>query len=165
MCNKLLHTSIKCKKTFNVYEAHKSPVRSLKLFSGDKLVSCSDDQSVKVWDIKNGFWLYTLKGHLDTINCIELLPNDLWISCSNEKTIKIWDLKGGQCLNTLSGHTGEVNFVLNIEKRSFKFLNNILIRFYIEVFWILTINLLFYSKNFRWNNNTIFYEILRNFTL
>ena len=59
------------------------------------------------------------------INGIELLPNDVLVSVSSDKSIKMWNLKTGQCLNTLTGHTGEIQAILNVEKRSFKFLNNI----------------------------------------
>jgi WD40 repeat protein len=76
--------------------------------------------------MKNGFCVFTINAsHMSSINCIELLPNDVLVSVSSDRSIRLTDLKSGQCLNTLHGHTGEINFVLNLEKRSFKFLNNI----------------------------------------
>jgi WD40 repeat protein len=35
------------KSSLNVYDSHKGPVKSLKLLSDDKLVSCSEDQTIK----------------------------------------------------------------------------------------------------------------------
>ena len=43
-----LNAFIECKKSsLNVHDAHKGPVKGLKLLSDDKLVSCSEDQTIK----------------------------------------------------------------------------------------------------------------------
>ena len=62
------------------------------LYSSKKLVSCSDDTTIKIWDIESGSCLDTLHGHTEPINDICLLPDNKLASVCRGKTIKIWDL-------------------------------------------------------------------------
>jgi WD40 repeat protein len=83
-------------------EGHKLRVRSL-LFAEDKLISCSDDETIKIWDLETGTCLKTLKGHEKWISSLIFAEGKL-ISGSADETIKIWDLETGTCLKTLTGH-------------------------------------------------------------
>ena len=54
------------------------------------IVSCSQDNSIKVWDIANGTCLSTLNGHTGTVWCVTELKNDNIVSCSADRFIKVW---------------------------------------------------------------------------
>lgn len=79
-------------------------VRSVR-FSPDglTLASCSYDKTVKVWDVKTGQEIHTLRGHSDRVLSLTLSPDgQLLVSCSADKTIKIWSLFTGELIRTIS---------------------------------------------------------------
>lgn len=59
-------------------------------------VSCSDDESVKIWRIVETEMslVATLRGHTGNISCACFMPNmDLVLSCSEDQTVRVWDSK------------------------------------------------------------------------
>ena len=65
------------------------------------LVSCSGDESIRVWDLTTGNCLKVLHGHKDNVYSIKLNRFGQLISGSHDKSIKIWDLDSGECLQTI----------------------------------------------------------------
>ena len=65
------------------------------------LVSCSRDNSIKMWDIETRECIRTLEGHSDEIKCIDVLENGFLISSSYDKSLKIWNPSDGACLKTI----------------------------------------------------------------
>jgi len=59
----------------------------------DFLISCSRDQSIRVWDTLSGVCLQTItQGHTDWIKRISVSPNGVYFaSASNDETIIIWN--------------------------------------------------------------------------
>jgi WD40 repeat protein len=92
-------------------EGHTSAVKCLAISpDGSLLVSGSDDQTIKVWDIATGRLLRTLTGHTSSINALVISPDGkTLVSAGADRTIKIWDLATGQELRTLTGHTSYIN--------------------------------------------------------
>ena len=68
--------------------------------NGD-LASCSGDNTIKIWNVKNGICIRTLVGHLDKIKSLQVCRNGSLISCSEDGTIKEWDLNSGECIKTI----------------------------------------------------------------
>jgi WD40 repeat protein len=56
---------------------------------GDKLISCSDDHTIKVWNGDTWACERTLEGHDSEVNSL-VMHGDKLISGSNEGTIKVW---------------------------------------------------------------------------
>ncbi len=54
-------------------EAHSNFVRFMIELPNNKIISCSDDKKIKVWDTDTGYCLKTLKGHDRTVRFIEIL--------------------------------------------------------------------------------------------
>ena len=69
-----------------------------------KLVSCSFDKSIRIWNLERNECTKTLHGHTDGVKFVESLPGNRIVSASFDKLLKIWDLKTGQCVQTLAGH-------------------------------------------------------------
>lgn len=79
---------------------------------GKKIVSCSSDGTIIIWDAASGIILTTLVGHKGSVTSISYSPGGKEIvSCSNDRTIKIWDANSGKNLATLEGHTHVITSV------------------------------------------------------
>ena len=73
-------------------------------------VSCSLDQSVKVWST-DGHLMLTLKGHTDAVNSACFSPDGKKIlSASCDSTLKMWNSEDGDLLQTFSGHHAPVSW-------------------------------------------------------
>jgi WD40 repeat protein len=77
---------------------------------GRRVVSASDDKTLKVWDLDTGCVITTLKAHADGVNACAVTPDGRRVvSASSDETLKVWDLDTGRLLTTLEGHIGSVN--------------------------------------------------------
>ena len=75
---------------------------------GKILASASSDQTIKLWEVKEGTLLETLNGHKQSIWRVNFSPNGKIIaSASSDKSVKLWDLNGRE-LKTLNGHNSDV---------------------------------------------------------
>lgn len=67
---------------------------------------------IKLWEVRTGNRIKTLKGHADVITALAFHPDKpLLASSSYDKTIKLWDLDTGLEIATLRGHTRAVYHV------------------------------------------------------
>jgi len=98
------------KECTHVLKGHKSHIRSL-ILSEDKtsLISCSDDKTIKIWNLSNYTWIKTLEGHSHWVNNILLFRPGILCSVSSDSLIKFWDIESGKCIHTLHGHKNGIN--------------------------------------------------------
>ena len=76
------------------------------------LASGSYDQSIKLWDVKTGKLLQTLKDDSGSVKSVAYSPDGQTLaSGSRDNTIKLWDVKTGKLLQTLEGHSSSVKSV------------------------------------------------------
>jgi WD40 repeat protein len=79
---------------------------------GQRAVSASYDETLKVWDLSSGRELRTLSGHTNLVNAVAVSPDgQRAVSASVDQTLKVWDLSSGRELRTLSGHSNVVRAV------------------------------------------------------
>ncbi|KYC40721.1 hypothetical protein WA1_24075 [Scytonema hofmannii PCC 7110] len=90
---------------------HSSWVNALALTpDGKRVISASDDKTLKVWNLETGSLESTLTGHSDWVNALALTPDGKRvISASYDKTLKVWNLETGSLESTLTGHSSRVN--------------------------------------------------------
>ncbi|HYO59630.1 WD40 repeat domain-containing protein, partial [Archangium sp.] len=70
---------------------------------GQRLLSGSDDKSLRVWDTGSGECLLTLSGHTDTVTACAWSPDgQRLLSGSFDNSLRVWDAASGQC--SWSGH-------------------------------------------------------------
>ncbi|XP_063325725.1 F-box/WD repeat-containing protein 7-like isoform X1 [Pelmatolapia mariae] len=90
-----------------VLKGHDDHVITCLQFSGDLIVSGSDDNTLKVWSAITGKCLRTLTGHTGGVWCSQMAASTV-ISGSTDRTLRVWDAESGECVHTLYGHTSTV---------------------------------------------------------
>ncbi|OGE46720.1 hypothetical protein PENARI_c128G09761 [Penicillium arizonense] len=79
---------------------------------GSRLVSASNDNTVRIWDPATGQCKSTLAGHSGSISSVDWSQDgSQFASASFDKTVRIWDSAAGQCALTLEGHTSGVRMI------------------------------------------------------
>ncbi|PPQ93171.1 hypothetical protein CVT25_002629, partial [Psilocybe cyanescens] len=74
--------------------------------NGKKIVSGSDDNLVRVWDVSTGNELKVLKGHTHVVTSVAFSPDGKKIvSGSHDNSVMVWDVSTGNELKVLKGHT------------------------------------------------------------
>ncbi|XP_012256260.2 F-box/WD repeat-containing protein 7 [Athalia rosae] len=90
-----------------VLKGHDDHVITCLQFSGNRIVSGSDDNTLKVWSAVTGKCLRTLVGHTGGVWSSQMSGTTV-ISGSTDRTLKVWNAETGQCIHTLYGHTSTV---------------------------------------------------------
>ena len=94
-------------KTPKVLKGHDDHVITCLQFSGNRIVSGSDDNTLKVWSAMTGKCLRTLVGHTGGVWSSQMATNII-VSGSTDRTLKVWNAESGTCVHTLYGHTSTV---------------------------------------------------------
>ena len=73
---------------------------------GRYIVSGSDDNTVKLWEVSTGREIRTFIGHAKPVYSVALSPDDRYaLSGSADETIKLWDIQTGKKIRTFIGNT------------------------------------------------------------
>jgi WD40 repeat protein/tetratricopeptide (TPR) repeat protein len=90
-------------------QPHSGTIWSLNFDSkGEKLASCSEDNTINLHDVSNGKLIKTFKGHSDAVVSVSFSPNNQFLaSASYDKSIKLWSLNPPK-LPVLEGHSDRV---------------------------------------------------------
>ncbi|XP_014664118.1 PREDICTED: F-box/WD repeat-containing protein 7-like [Priapulus caudatus] len=94
-------------RPFKMLKGHDDHVITCLQFCGNRVVSGSDDNTLKVWSATTGKCLRTLVGHTGGVWSSQMYGNII-ISGSTDRTLKVWNADTGQCIHTLYGHTSTV---------------------------------------------------------
>ncbi|AMD20003.1 HCL148Wp [Eremothecium sinecaudum] len=94
------------------------------------LLSCSLDNTIKLWDVRSGKCIRTQFGHVEGIWDIAA-DNFRIVSGSHDRSCKVWDLQSGKCMHTFTGNQapvvcvgiGDSEFVCGDELGSVKMYN------------------------------------------
>ncbi|MEE8146090.1 MAG: hypothetical protein V3T24_00680, partial [Longimicrobiales bacterium] len=90
---------------------HEGGVRSV-AFSpdGTRLVSGSNDDTVRLWDVASGTETATLRGHMGGVGSVAFSPDGTQlVSGSDAGTIRLWDVASGTETATLRGNERPVS--------------------------------------------------------
>ncbi|CAL8101592.1 unnamed protein product [Orchesella dallaii] len=91
----------------SILKGHDDHIITCLLFSENRIVSGSDDNTLKVWCATTGKCLRTLVGHIGGVWSAQMSGNTI-LSGSTDRTLRAWDADSGQCLYTLFGHQSTV---------------------------------------------------------
>eukprot|EP01061_Rhynchopus_euleeides_P004109 TRINITY_DN13434_c0_g1_i7.p1 TRINITY_DN13434_c0_g1~~TRINITY_DN13434_c0_g1_i7.p1 ORF type:complete len:124 (+),score=25.96 TRINITY_DN13434_c0_g1_i7:23-373(+) len=81
---------------------HTDYVRSVTVTpDGSKIISASDDKSVRVWETATGKELQKLGGHTSAVYSVTVTPDgSKIISGSGDDSVRVWDASTGKELQT-----------------------------------------------------------------
>jgi len=79
---------------------------------GQYVVTGADDQLVKLWNVRTGCLMRSLRGHSGVITdlCVSS-DNALLATSSEDGVVRIWNAADGTPLTLLQGHTDTINYV------------------------------------------------------
>ena len=90
--------------TAQTLAGHTDSIRSISCSpDSSKIVTGSDDNTIRIWNVTTNTCIHTLTGHTDKINSVSWSPNGKYIaSSSDDSTIRIWNTTAGSCIRTLT---------------------------------------------------------------
>ncbi|XP_019630539.1 PREDICTED: sterol regulatory element-binding protein cleavage-activating protein-like [Branchiostoma belcheri] len=93
----------------HVPHAHQQPINVLQSSAG-RVVTGSQDHTLKVYRLEDALCLYTLHGHTDGVTALHLdkTPPLAAASGSLDGDIRLWDMLTGSCVHHLTGHEGGI---------------------------------------------------------
>jgi WD40 repeat protein len=96
---------------------HKGRINCLVKLSNGKVVSGSQDTTIKEWDIDKKESICTLKGHTSIIWDIRELEGNKIISASDDNTSKVWDLNSKKELFNLCTSHRHISSIALVNKK------------------------------------------------
>ena len=102
-------------KIIGTLEGHKKDIKSIIQIKDGRLLSCSGDKKMKIWDIKNEECIDEFENVFISTNNSLLELNDGRIAVGGGKSIKIFNLNTMQEEDILSGHELWVNVIKQIK--------------------------------------------------
>jgi len=95
---------------------HDYIVSFIMLLNKTQLVSGGIDETIKLWDLKNGKCITDIDDKTNQIKCLAKLNKTQLASGNFSNSIKIWDIKTNVCLKTLIGHTRVILSLVKMNK-------------------------------------------------
>lgn len=93
-----------------IQSGHSLAINDMEYSPDGKIVaSCSEDNTVKLWEIATGKEMQTLYGHSKAVNDIAFSPDaKTLVSVSDDKKVILWDVATGKKLKTIKEHKNRV---------------------------------------------------------
>jgi WD40 repeat protein len=92
-----------------VLEGHTKSIEGALVLSDGRILSWSEDETLRIWDRESGRCLVVLEGHSSAwIEGAQLLPDGRILSWAKDATLRIWDSHSGDCISVLRGHAAWV---------------------------------------------------------
>lgn len=106
--NVIIFDEMSIKKTLI---GHTSNVRDLVLVErgdGNKLLSCSEDKTIKLWDLEKYMVVKTFSGHKGIVTKLLMFNRDVFMSGSEDSTLKFFHLDEEESVETVTAHAPAV---------------------------------------------------------
>ncbi|KAK9395965.1 sterol regulatory element-binding protein cleavage-activating protein [Crotalus adamanteus] len=96
-----------CHLTHTVTCAHQKPITALKAAAG-RLVTGSQDHTLRVYRLEDSCCLFTLQGHSGAITAVYIDQTMVLASGGQDGAICLWDVLTGSRVNHICAHRGDV---------------------------------------------------------
>jgi F-box and WD-40 domain protein CDC4 len=96
------------------FPVHGQSVVTCLIFSRDRIISASEDSSIKVYSPATGALLHSLEGHEGGVWALAA-SKDTLVSSSTDRTIRIWNLSSGACTHVFGGHEATVRCLVIVK--------------------------------------------------
>jgi U3 small nucleolar RNA-associated protein 15 len=112
----ILAFDIKSRSILKTWREHKQPVWVTQWHPSDltSLMSCSDDRTVRLWDLASDKPSMIFQGHQDYVRCGTFMPaqSGLVVSGSYDQTVRLWDARTGGKAVMVFKHAAPIESVL-----------------------------------------------------
>ncbi len=78
------------------FKAHGYSINDLKHVLSSQIVSCSDDNHIKLWDLETNGCLRTFTGHSHFVNCLEISFDKSKLYSGHWDILRIWEITSGE---------------------------------------------------------------------
>ncbi|KAM9307999.1 sterol regulatory element-binding protein cleavage-activating protein [Gastrophryne carolinensis] len=102
---------IRCSLTHTVSCAHQKPITVMKAAAG-RLVTGSQDHSLRVYRLDDACCLFTLQGHSGGITTIYMDETMVLASGGQDGAICLWDVLTGSRVGHMHGHRGDITSLI-----------------------------------------------------
>ena len=111
---------IKLKESIHILNKHTDYVYCLTLLKDGRLVSCSRDKSIIIYNKETYKPDLTIKEHSKAVYCVTTLTSGILASCSGDNTIKLFSIKDIEfnVLQTLKYHNRYVYKIIELKNKS-----------------------------------------------
>uniref|UniRef100_A0A8D2JAC5 SREBF chaperone n=1 Tax=Varanus komodoensis TaxID=61221 RepID=A0A8D2JAC5_VARKO len=99
--------ALACRLTHTVTCAHQKPITALKAAAG-RLVTGSQDRTLRVYRLEDSCCLFTLQGHSGAITAVYMDQTLVLASGGQDGAICLWDVLTGSRVSHLYAHRGDV---------------------------------------------------------
>lgn len=104
------HVELTSSHRLRTLKGHDDHVVTCLQFCANRIVSGSDDNTLRVWNAITGKHMKTLMGHTGGVWCSQFDGSTV-ISGSTDRTLRVWDTDTGVCRHVLNGHTSTVRCI------------------------------------------------------
>lgn len=107
---------VKSRAILKTWREHKQPVWVTQWHPSEltQLMSCSDDRTVRLWDLPSDKHTTSFEGHQDYVRCGNFMPgrSGLLVSGSYDQTVRLWDSRVGGKSVMVFKHAAPIESVL-----------------------------------------------------
>jgi U3 small nucleolar RNA-associated protein 15 len=107
---------VKSRAILKTWKEHKQPVWVTQWHPTEltSLMSCSDDRTVRLWDLPSDKSMTKFDGHQDYVRCGAFMPaqSGLLVSGSYDQTVRLWDSRAGGKAVMVFKHAAPIETVL-----------------------------------------------------
>ncbi|GAM17215.1 hypothetical protein SAMD00019534_003900 [Acytostelium subglobosum LB1] len=95
--------NVETRNILRTFRGHTGPVHVVRFIGKDRIISGSNDQTIRIWDIDTGEETQLVGRHTDQIRALVGHPinNNLWLSGGYDHKVKLWDIDNNTCVHTL----------------------------------------------------------------